>query len=112
MAAGRKTGGGSRRGRPNKLSADVKAMIIGALNKAGGEEYLLKQTNENPSAFLTLVGKILPLQMTGTEDGPIHLRVVNYAVDTGVPRPDESGACNPKVGSAVFSRTPVRAARR
>jgi hypothetical protein len=82
-------------------------MILAALNKAGGEDYLLNQANENPSAFLTLVGKILPLQMTGTESEPIHLTVVNYAVDTGVPRSDESGARQPELGPAAFSRTPV-----
>lgn len=43
MAKGVKTGGGSRKGVPNKLTADLKAMILGALDKAGGEKYLLTQ---------------------------------------------------------------------
>jgi hypothetical protein len=38
MAAGRKTGGGSRKGRPNRLTADVKAMILGALQPKGGQK--------------------------------------------------------------------------
>ena len=45
--AGRKPGsqktGGRQKGTPNKLTADVKAMILGALDKAGGEKYLLTQ---------------------------------------------------------------------
>lgn len=41
MAKGIKTGGGSRKGKPNKLTADVKAMILAALDKAGGTQYLL-----------------------------------------------------------------------
>jgi hypothetical protein len=28
----------------------------------------------------TLLGKVLPLQVAGTEGGPIHLEVVNYAI--------------------------------
>lgn len=41
MAKGTKTGGGSRKGVPNKVSADVKAMILSALDQAGGADYLL-----------------------------------------------------------------------
>ena len=73
MAAGRKTGGGSRKGRPNKLTADLKAMILGALDKAGGEAYLLRQAHENPTAFMRLLGKILPHQIGGAGD-PIDIR--------------------------------------
>ena len=90
MAAGRKTGGGSRKGRPNKLTADVKAMILAALDKAGAEDYLLKQAHENPSAFMTLLGKVLPLQVAGAENRPIEINVVRYDVDTGVPRASDA----------------------
>jgi len=75
MAAGRKTGGGSRKGRPNKLTADLKTMILGALDKAGGEEYLMRQANENPSAFMTLLGKVLPLQLQGDKQNPLPISV-------------------------------------
>ncbi len=71
MAAGRKTGGGSRKGRPNKATAALKDMILEALDDAGGVSYLQKQADKNPSAFLTLVGKVLPLQVTGEGGGPI-----------------------------------------
>lgn len=33
--------GGSRKGIPNKVTADVKAMILAALQDAGGANYLL-----------------------------------------------------------------------
>lgn len=59
MAKGRKTGGrvaGSR----NKITIDLAAMIDGALEKLGGEDYLVQQGRENPQAFLGLVGKRLP----------------------------------------------------
>lgn len=71
MAKGVKTGGGSRKGVPNKLTADLKAMILGALDKAGGEKYLLTQAQTNPNAFLTLVGKVLPMTVAGDPNNPL-----------------------------------------
>jgi hypothetical protein len=83
--AGGNAGKGRPKGVPNKLSADVKSMILAALEGVGGQAYLEKQAEENPIAFMTLIGKVLPLQVAGAENGPIHLQVVSY-VDTGVPR--------------------------
>jgi hypothetical protein len=40
-------------------------MILKALDGAGGVDYLQRQAEENPTAFLTLVGKVLPLQLSG-----------------------------------------------
>lgn len=56
---------GRKAGSPNKLTADVKAMVQGALNEVGGQKYLATQAKENPKAFLALVGRLLPLQLTG-----------------------------------------------
>jgi hypothetical protein len=47
-------------------------MIEQALTNAGGVEYLERQAIANPAAFLSLVGKILPLQVTGKDGGPIE----------------------------------------
>lgn len=58
---------------PNKVTADIKAMVLGALDRAGGEEYMLEQARNNPNAFLTLVGKVLPTQITGPNDGPVQV---------------------------------------
>lgn len=71
MAKGTKTGGGSRKGIPNKVSADVKAMILTALDKAGGAQYLFAQSQTNPNAFLTLVGKVLPMTVAGDPKNPL-----------------------------------------
>ncbi len=60
--------GGSRKGIPNKITADVRAMVLAALDRAGGEDYLLEQATANPRAFLSLVGRILPTQITGPRD--------------------------------------------
>jgi len=83
MALGRKTGG-RQPGSTNKVSGDLKHMILGALAGAGGEAYLQRQADENPGAFLTLIAKVLPMQVTGGEGGPVRIEVV-----TGVPRQDD-----------------------
>lgn len=67
--------GGRAKGTPNRFNADLKEMIIGALNQAGGKEggqaYLLRQATENPTAFLSLVGKVLPMTVQGDPDNPL-----------------------------------------
>jgi hypothetical protein len=73
MAIGRKTGGGSRKGRPNKINSDLKAMILGALDDAGGQQYLAEQARANPAAFMTLLGKVLPHQVGGVPGEPIGI---------------------------------------
>ena len=70
---GRRPGAGRKKGVPNKVTADIKAMVLGALDRAGGEEYMLEQARSNPNAFLTLVGKVLPTQITGPNDGPVQV---------------------------------------
>jgi len=54
---------GRKKGSTNKATADIKAMISNALTLAGGESYLLRQADENPVAFMGLIGKILPKQV-------------------------------------------------
>jgi len=63
---GKKTlkGPGRPKGSQNKITVDIKAMVLAALDKAGGEKYLLSQAENNPNAFMTLLGKILPTQIT------------------------------------------------
>ena len=67
--------GGRAKGTTNKLTADVKGMVLGALNAAGGEAYLLAQSEANPTAFLTLVGKVLPLTLAGDPDHPLVTKI-------------------------------------
>jgi hypothetical protein len=52
--------GGRQAGTPNKIPKELKEMIREALDRAGGVDYLQQQATDNPGAFLTLVGKVLP----------------------------------------------------
>jgi hypothetical protein len=70
--------GGRKPGTPNKISADIKTMILCALSAKGGQKYLERQADENPTAFLTLLGKILPLQLAGADDGPPVIKIIRY----------------------------------
>ena len=42
------------------MTKALKDMILAALESVGGEEYLVRQARGNSTAFLQLLGKILP----------------------------------------------------
>jgi hypothetical protein len=63
MARSGTSGLGRPKGVPNKITTDVKAMILAALDKVGGEAYLARVAVENPAPFLALLGRILPSQL-------------------------------------------------
>lgn len=63
FAKGNRLGKGRPKGTPNAITSDLKQMILQALADAGGAAYLLAQARENPNAFMTLVGRVLPLQV-------------------------------------------------
>ncbi|WP_423066158.1 hypothetical protein [Devosia sp. CN2-171] len=64
-----KAGPGRPKGSPNKVTAVLKDAILQAATEAGDGDlvaYLKRQAGENPVAFMTLLGKVLPLQVEGT----------------------------------------------
>lgn len=73
--------GGSRKGKPNKVTKALKDMILGALDKAGGEDYLLEQAQLNPNAFLQLIGKVLPQDIKATVTASLTSRTVEVPAD-------------------------------
>lgn len=56
-------GKGRPKGATNKLTRTVKQAIELAFDKVGGAEYLAEQARENPVAFMTLLGKVIPSQI-------------------------------------------------
>lgn len=69
-------GKGRPKGVLNKNTKALKDMILTALSDAGGVNYLVKQADENPIAFMTLVGKVLPLDVNNKHEGQIVAQVV------------------------------------
>lgn len=78
MARGKKTGG-RKKGIPNKFTGELREMILNALAGAGGVEYLKARAVDTPGPFLALVGKVLPLQVTG-EDGKAIPVAVQFVI--------------------------------
>jgi hypothetical protein len=77
---------GRPKGVPNKSTTLLKDAILTAATQAGGEDgligYLEKQANANPQSFIPLLGKVLPLQLTGDDGGAIQHEVIRRIVDT------------------------------
>ena len=51
---------GRPKGRPNRITQDLREVIQQAFHKAGGRDYLVRVAKSRPDVFLALVGKILP----------------------------------------------------
>lgn len=61
--------GGRKKGTPNKTTALLKDAILKAAADAGNGDmaaYLKEQAIANPGPFMSLLGKVLPLQVVGS----------------------------------------------
>lgn len=70
-------GKGRPKGVPNKATAAVKDMVVKALEGVGGVEYLMAQAHENPKAFLSLVGRVIPVQVQGDASAPFVIQLTH-----------------------------------
>lgn len=74
-----KPGPGRPKGSQNKTTAILKDAILQAAEKAGGEGgmvgYLTLQATQNPQSFLPLLGKVLPMQVTGEDGGALVVEI-------------------------------------
>jgi hypothetical protein len=66
---GKRAGAGRPKGRLGNETGDIKAMVVGALQAVGGVEYLAARALDQPVAFMGLVGRVLPLQVSGDPNG-------------------------------------------
>jgi hypothetical protein len=68
---------GRAKGTPNKTTALLKDAILVAAANAGGKEglvgYLQIQAAQNPGPFMSLLGKVLPMQITGEGGGALKV---------------------------------------
>lgn len=76
--------GGRQKGTPNKTTALLKDAILTAAQEAGGEggmiAYLKQQAVLNPGPFMSLLGKVLPMQITGEDGGPLSIERIERVV--------------------------------
>ena len=68
---GKRPGSGRKKGSPNKFTMEIKSAIVEAFERKGGAEYLMKVADEKPEVFCSLLGKVLPMQITGDGGGPL-----------------------------------------
>lgn len=79
-------GPGRPKGSVNKTTALLKDAILKAAESAGNKigddglvSYLEAQATLNPGPFLSLLGKVLPMQVTGEGGGPIVVEIKRFA---------------------------------
>lgn len=72
---------GKPKGAVNKVTMDLRQMVLAALDKAGGAAYLQQQAKDNPAAFMTMLGKCLPKDVK--IEGDISLSVTVQRLTEG-----------------------------
>lgn len=72
-------GPGRPKGSQNKVNTELKEMIRAALDKAGGAEYLFGQALNNPTSFMTLLGKTIPSDVNARLSGGVKVNgTINF----------------------------------
>lgn len=66
-------GKGRPKGAQNKLTRTIKEAIEVSFEKVGGADYLAQMAIEQPSAYMTLLGKVLPTQIAAEINGSMGL---------------------------------------
>jgi hypothetical protein len=80
------------------MTALLKDAIIEAATQAGDDDglvgYLRKQAKINPGPFMALLGKVLPMQLTGDPNSPLEVisRVERVIVGTAQDTADRDAA--------------------
>jgi hypothetical protein len=74
-------GPGRPKGTPNRLTVCLKTAILKAAETAGGGEpdglvnYLVAQAKQNPTPFLSLLGRVLPMQVSEEVDKSVSVTI-------------------------------------
>jgi hypothetical protein len=69
---------GRKPGSVNKVPSALKDMILQALANVGGTAYLEQQATTNPATFMSLIGRVLPLQVKTDGAEPTVPTTVNH----------------------------------
>lgn len=86
---------GKPKGATSKTTALLKDAILRAAEEAGGKEglvgYLAKQAEANPGPFMSLLGKVLPMQVTGEDGKAVRIEMVRRVIVDPTGNPDSEG---------------------
>lgn len=79
-----KAGPGRPKGSVNKTTGLLRDAILQAAEKAGGKDgmvgYLTQQATDNPAAFMSLLGKVLPMQVVGDAENPVYVTKIERRI--------------------------------
>ena len=76
IAKGTPKRGGRKKGTPNKINAQIRDAVFAALeHDEGATAFFIKQKEDNPVAYMGLVGKLLPKQVEGEISGDIEVTI-------------------------------------
>lgn len=71
---GKREGAGRPAGSLDKNNKQLREMILAALDEKGGVAYLVEQAGSHPQAFMSLLGRVLPLAVEGGDpDKPLSV---------------------------------------
>lgn len=78
----KRPGQGRPKGVVNKATKELKEMILEALDQSGGVGYLVDKANDpkTAGAFLSLIGKVLPMTIAGDKDHPIVFNLIERRI--------------------------------
>jgi hypothetical protein len=66
-----KSGAGRKKGTPNKWSRDIREAVLNALERLGGDDYLVMLGRRERKAFSNLIGKAMPMRVEGAGGKPL-----------------------------------------
>ena len=67
--------GGRKAGTPNKTTVTLKDAILAAFHKTGGVDYLVWLSKEHPSAYATLLGRVLPTEFDASLTAQVNVTI-------------------------------------
>ena len=88
----RPAGSGRKPGSRNMTSQKLKEIVFKALEQqeGGAIGYLKTQAVQEPRAFLALIGKLLPTQITGEDGEPVRITQIELVPLVATQKPDEA----------------------
>lgn len=68
---GKRAGAGRPKGSLDKNNKQLREMILEALDNKGGAAYLADKAETHPQAFMSLLGRVLPMTVAGDPENPV-----------------------------------------
>jgi len=88
----RPPGAGRKPGSRNLTSQKLRELVFKALEQqeGGAIGYLKTQAVQEPRAFMALIGKLLPTQITGKDGAPVRITQIELVPLVAPQKPDEA----------------------